>query len=182
MNRTQSGFTLIELLVVIAIIGTLASVVLASLSSARANARDATRLSQAQEIVKALELYYADNGVYPNRNTAGGETGGICNDTGWDDEDCNEFIPALTGSNVRGDNPSGTVYLPQMPGDPSGGDGANNVCAQPGYAYSTAGNRTSYTLVVGLEGETDTGTRCDSAQQNPNVSCSGAQFVCFTNG
>lgn len=60
-----TGFTLIELLVVIAIIGILASVVLASLNSARAKARDTARISQLQEIEKALNLYYIDNGYYP---------------------------------------------------------------------------------------------------------------------
>ena len=65
-----NGFTLIELLVVIAIIGTLASVVLASLSSAREKARDAKRLSDGQELVKALQLYWSDNnGTYPPHNS-----------------------------------------------------------------------------------------------------------------
>lgn len=64
-SNKHRGFTLIELLVVIAIIGVLASVVLASLNSARAKARDANRASQIREIQKALELYYADNGAYP---------------------------------------------------------------------------------------------------------------------
>ena len=61
----QRGFTLIELLVVIAIIGILASVVLASLNSARTKARDAARVATVRQVKSALELFYADNGIYP---------------------------------------------------------------------------------------------------------------------
>lgn len=62
----QKGFTLIELLVVVAIIGILAIVVLASLGQARSRTRDAARLSDMQSIQKLLEIYYLDNGAYPD--------------------------------------------------------------------------------------------------------------------
>lgn len=62
----SKGFTLIELLVVVAIIGILATVVLASLGSARSRANDTKRLSETREIQKALELYNIDNGSYPS--------------------------------------------------------------------------------------------------------------------
>ncbi len=62
----NKAFTLIELLVVIAIIGLLSSVIMASLNSARKKGRDARRLQDIQAIQKALELYYDDNGYYPN--------------------------------------------------------------------------------------------------------------------
>ncbi len=65
MNRLNRGFTLIELLVVIAIIGILASVVLASLNSARVKGRDARRISDVKQIQLALELYYDKNQTYP---------------------------------------------------------------------------------------------------------------------
>lgn len=64
MNK--KGFTLIELLVVIAIIALLSSVVLASLNSARAKARDAKRVQDIQQLVRAVSLYASDNnGNYP---------------------------------------------------------------------------------------------------------------------
>ena len=66
IKKRNKGFTLIELLVLIAIIGTLASVVLASLNSARAKARDANRQAAISELQKALGIFYIDNGRYPS--------------------------------------------------------------------------------------------------------------------
>ena len=63
--KSIKGFTLIELLVVIAIIGILASIILASLSTAQAKGRDARRISDIKQIQLALELYYDANGTYP---------------------------------------------------------------------------------------------------------------------
>lgn len=51
---TRQGFTLIELLVVIAIIGVLASVVLASVSTAREKAKATKMVSELQQMEKAI--------------------------------------------------------------------------------------------------------------------------------
>ena len=58
----KKGFTLIELLVVVAIIGILASVVLASLNSARNKGKDAAIFAQLANMRGQAELYYATNG------------------------------------------------------------------------------------------------------------------------
>jgi len=69
-TKNRKGFTLIELLVVIAIIGTLASVVMINLSSARAKARDTKRVADINQVAKLMELYYNDKNNYPSA-TAG---------------------------------------------------------------------------------------------------------------
>lgn len=65
-KKGARGFTLIELLVVIAIIGVLASIVLASLNTARKKSRDARRLADIKQVQLALELYFDGNSsTYP---------------------------------------------------------------------------------------------------------------------
>ncbi len=93
-TKGHKGFTLIELLVVIAIIGVLASVVLASLNSARLKSRDARRIADIKQIQLALELYYdANNQSYPVGTYSAIVTGGSA-----------ALAPA---------------YMPSVPNDPS---------------------------------------------------------------
>jgi prepilin-type N-terminal cleavage/methylation domain-containing protein len=65
MKKTLNrGFTLIELLVVIAIIGILASVVLASLNSARDKGADAAIKSTINNVRAEAAIHFEDNGNY----------------------------------------------------------------------------------------------------------------------
>lgn len=84
MDR-QNSFTLIELLVVIAVIGMLASIVLVSLSPARAKARDARRKQDIAQIMRALEMYYIDNNSYPLSG------GAISPNSGWSNSGDNSW-------------------------------------------------------------------------------------------
>ena len=63
--RRSEGFTLVELLVVIAIIGVLATLLLLQLGVARQRARDAKRIADVNQARTAIELYFDDNGQYP---------------------------------------------------------------------------------------------------------------------
>lgn len=102
--KKQHGFTLIELLVVIAVIGILASVVLASLNSARAKAHDAKRKADLVQIRSALELYYSDNGAYP---VTSGYRSNCPGYGGFDVTGANGYIPNLA-----------PTYIPTLPLDP----------------------------------------------------------------
>jgi len=62
-KQSNRGFTLIELLVVIAIIGILASVVLASLNTARDKGADASIKATIGNMRAQAELYYDENGM-----------------------------------------------------------------------------------------------------------------------
>jgi prepilin-type N-terminal cleavage/methylation domain-containing protein len=77
------GFTLIEMLVVISLIGILAAIALVSFGGSQKQARDTIRKSDMKQYQNALEAFAnMANGLYPNRNTAGGTLiyQNLCND------------------------------------------------------------------------------------------------------
>lgn len=69
--KSNKAFTLIELLMVIAIIGLLSSVIFVALSSARAKARNAVRLSNIKNYVTVFEIVYDSHGEFPDPNSTG---------------------------------------------------------------------------------------------------------------
>jgi prepilin-type N-terminal cleavage/methylation domain-containing protein len=127
-SRDRLGFTLIELLVVISIIGFLAAIVLVSLNSARAKARDARRVSDVRQTMTALELFYNDCVQYPATLTTGANNG------------C----------------PAGTTFgtfLARIPAAPTPQDGACTV-ANNTYVYTSAAPNSTYTLTFCVGGPT----------------------------
>jgi prepilin-type N-terminal cleavage/methylation domain-containing protein len=66
MAKTKnSGFTLIEILIAVVIIGLLAAVVGVALNIIKKNSADSRRISDIQQITRALELYYDKYAEYP---------------------------------------------------------------------------------------------------------------------
>ena len=61
----RRGFTIVELLIVIVVIGVLAAISIAAYNSVQSKARDSSRIAKLDQLVKGIELYYAQNGYYP---------------------------------------------------------------------------------------------------------------------
>lgn len=69
-NRSMAGFTIVELLIVIVVIAILASISVVAYNGIQSRANIAKINSDLLTINKAIQMYYAENGSYPdNSNT-----------------------------------------------------------------------------------------------------------------
>ncbi|MEK7514051.1 MAG: prepilin-type N-terminal cleavage/methylation domain-containing protein [Patescibacteria group bacterium] len=119
----RQGFTLVELLIVITIIGILASIGLGTFTSAQTKSRDVKRKAHLKQLSDAFEAYYNDHGQYPDEA-----------DIVWN--------TAFTDAN-------GTVYMVQLPQDPTIG------LTYFYDALAPAGSNTQYQLYAYLENSRD---------------------------
>lgn len=110
----DKGFTLIELLVVISVIAVLTTLLMANFVGIRQRGRDGQRKSNLFSIQTALELYRADNGLYPDTDAFPG-----------------------CGSSLTGDG-GATVYMQTVPCDPID-DADYTYTSADGTAYTLVG-------------------------------------------
>lgn len=132
--NTLKGFTLIELLVVISIIAILLSVATVSYTNSQQKGRDNRRKSDLKAIQQSLELYFQQNGRYPETISpglikCGTETSGEAWGTG--SFACNSI-----------------TYMSPLPRDPINGTSTQ-------YYYNSPTPFNSYTLSANLENTSD---------------------------
>lgn len=84
MLGKSKGFTLIELLVVIAIVGILSAVVLASVRTAREEAKIAKSRLMLKQIRSAIAMLETDTGEWPGHKTIEDIEGGVGGNEIWD--------------------------------------------------------------------------------------------------
>lgn len=138
LRNEARGFTLIELLVVIAIVAIFAAIVLFAVNQARIKGIDAGRKSEAQELVKAFELYYADNGRYPfNYQDVDPQSGT------WSSQLILYNIKRF--ASLRGPDFFGNKYFAKLPPD------------QDKYAYCVTVNTLGNAYTIGVDTEDDKG-------------------------
>ena len=150
LPNKKFGFTLLELLIVIAIIGILAAIVLVALGESREKSRNAAVIAQMEEIQKALELYRANTGGYPDPSDASasrdvevciGEGGGCWTGVSAS-TDADDFRTAMD------------PYLKRFQYFDQGGVGspAYNGCVGVAFGNNTSCSITDYSVFFLLEG------------------------------
>lgn len=150
MRVSSKGFTLVELLIVVIVIGILAAITVVAYQGMQIRARNAQRVQDVKVIAKAIELYYIDNGTFPNSICnlgAGCRINGSWNstsDASWSNLE-SQLVP---------------TYMSKLPQDPLAST-ANNAGIFGGYNYDyirsggwcqSPGPRPAFMLAYRLEG------------------------------
>lgn len=172
-KNISGGFTLIEILVAVSIISILMAVATVSYINVQRKSRDIRRKTDLEKVRQALEVFYADNGAYP-------------------DEAVNDRISCVTnGDRLTMDSSAidwgdpfvcnGKTYLANLPKGPNGENyyyeiyeeaDTNNppdppdMCAKPG--DGDGGNCHQYALWARLENSDD-----------PDVAKSYTDSICY---
>jgi prepilin-type N-terminal cleavage/methylation domain-containing protein len=143
----KRGFTIVELIVVVATIAVLAAIIISNVNKYAAKARDARRKADMAMVAKAMQMYYADAGVYP-RNS------GDCADIADPTYGLNGLYPSQRSIPF-------TKYISKIPQDPKYYmNGRSGVGYTNDYLYNMTGTQ-SFVLCVNLETETGNSTsRC----------------------
>lgn len=137
------GFTLVELLVVISIMGILTIIVSSGFVTSQQRSRDAARKANLKSLSDALNLYYADTGVFP---TAAYINGLILSE--------GEFSTVI--------NPSKTVvYMKKVPKEAVGG--------MKQFTYEVSRTFKSFRIYANLENGEDNDCLKDSGGVNLTV-------------
>ncbi len=74
MKKSIRGFTIVELLIVVVVIGILAAIVTVAYTGITSRANNAKTLAAVNSWAAAIQLYRADNGVFPTSNSCLGST------------------------------------------------------------------------------------------------------------
>ncbi len=127
----RAGFTIVELLIVIVVIAILAAISVVAYNGMQGRAEDVRRITDAKNIVKALELYKINNGNYPAVEYSG--KGGI---QGWEvssNESAGQFIAPLATAEYG--FPNGVAVDPVNNATAPADGTANNLRDSGGYTY-----------------------------------------------
>ncbi len=119
-SSKKAGFTLLEMLLVIAIVAILAAIVIVAINPARqlAQARNAQRASDLNQIYKAIQQYYIDNLEYPwdDPLNQGGDPDG---NKAWEICGTGGEVDDVTCVNLSALAPT---YISALPANPAGGN------------------------------------------------------------
>ncbi len=166
-NRTieqfKAAFTLIELLVVISIIAILLAVATVSYTNAQQKGRDNKRKADLKAVQQALEIYFNQNGKYPDTDASSGNGIIKCNTgTSPNNDSTSKNWGSIFSCDPDGPGSLATItYMNPLPKDPVNTGNSN-------YYYNKTSNST-YVLYAVIENSKDQENKNDGNPQTTPV-------------